>query len=187
MVEFMSMFVIALALGMDAFSIALVFGIGPGLRRSEVWRIATSVGLFHMIMPLAGMVLGAWISGFFGPQVASFVAGIILTVIGIQMIFTSLGGKSEQSFRLRGAGILFFAFIVSLDSFSVGVSFGVFGAEATMVILTFGIVTTIMTAAGFMLGNLFRNRIGDYGELLAGVVLSVFGLYSAYPYIVQFL
>ncbi|MBM7631444.1 manganese efflux pump MntP family protein [Geomicrobium sediminis] len=187
MFEWFSLIVMAVALGMDAFSIALVFGVGPGINRSGMWRIATSVGVFHMIMPLAGMALGAWISNFYGAGVASFVAGVILALIGIQMIFTSVSGKKEQSYQLRGIGVLFFAFIVSLDSFSVGVSLGALGAEATAVILIFGFVTMLMTLIGLSLGSLFRNRIGDYGELLAGIVLSLFGVYSAYPFILQFI
>ncbi|WP_193745248.1 manganese efflux pump [Geomicrobium sp. JCM 19055] len=37
---------------------------------------------------------------------------------------------------------------MSLDSFSVGVSLGALGAEATAVILIFGFVTMLMTLIG---------------------------------------
>ncbi|MUV37402.1 putative manganese efflux pump MntP [Lentibacillus sp. JNUCC-1] len=60
--EWMSLLFMALALGMDAFSVSL----GMGMQRLRLKRIALislTVGAFHVMMPAAGIAAGHVLSG----------------------------------------------------------------------------------------------------------------------------
>lgn len=65
---------------------------------------------------------------------------------------------------------------MSLDSFSVGLSLGIYGARTLLTILLFGFVSMILTWTGLMLGRHFQQWLGAYSEALGGSILFVFGL-----------
>lgn len=56
--EIIALSMMALALGMDAFSVALGMGL-LRLRLRQMFYIGLTIGLFHILMPLAGMAVGA--------------------------------------------------------------------------------------------------------------------------------
>ena len=55
----------AFALGMDAFSVGLGMGMAK-LRNSQMLQIGVIIGLFHVIMPLFGMMAGQFFPGALG-------------------------------------------------------------------------------------------------------------------------
>jgi manganese efflux pump family protein len=75
-----------------------------------------------------------------------------------------------------GFGLLLFALSVSLDSFSVGLTLGIYGAKTIMVLLCFGIAATVQTWAGLLLGRKVQGWLGTYSEALGGTILLGFGL-----------
>ncbi|CAM3127986.1 manganese efflux pump MntP family protein [Sporolactobacillus spathodeae] len=165
----------AMALGMDAFSVCM----GMGMRRlrvDQIFNIGLLIGLFHILMPLLGMILGHFISSRFG-NVASMVGGVLLVLIGMQMIFSV--AKNQENTGLSTAtdmGIILFAMSVSIDSFSVGLSMGLFGARVLASVFLFGLVSMAMAWAGFIIGRRTRHFFGRYGEALGGLIMFLFGL-----------
>ncbi|MBB6450474.1 putative Mn2+ efflux pump MntP [Geomicrobium halophilum] len=179
MSEWLSTTVMATVLGMDAFSVAMAFGLQT--LRIHILKIAITVGLFHMLMPLLGISLGFWMTSMYNAEIAQVVAGLILLVIGIQMINSSRKAEKGTSFHLHGMGLFLFAFIVSLDSFSIGVSLGIFGVEVIMVIIVFGVMSTFLTWLGLRAATLLRHKIGSIGEGFGGLILMLFGLNTLRP------
>lgn len=55
--ELITLFMMAFALGMDAFSVGLGMGLIK-LRLRQIFYIGLTIGLFHIWMPLAGMWIG---------------------------------------------------------------------------------------------------------------------------------
>ncbi|RYL94009.1 manganese efflux pump MntP family protein [Sporolactobacillus sp. THM19-2] len=166
----------ALALGMDAFSVCM----GMGMTDSRLRNVAKTglwIGLFHMLMPLSGMILGHLLSDQFG-EIAAIAGGILLLLIGAQMIFTVLSRKkSGRELDITSdTGMLLFSMSVSIDSFSVGLSMGLFGARGVAAILLFGVVSMIMAWTGFYLGRRTKNYFGRFGEMIGGLILLFFGL-----------
>ncbi|MFC4183784.1 manganese efflux pump MntP [Saccharococcus thermophilus] len=172
--EIIALSMMAFALGMDAFSVALGMGL-LRLRLKQIFYIGVTIGLFHIIMPLFGMFVGRFLSRQFG-SIASYIGGALLLLLGIQMIVASFKKEGDSSISPRGIGLIFFAFSVSLDSFSVGLSLGIFGARTMLTILLFGFFSMVLTWGGLMLGRHFQQWLGVYSEALGGSILLAFGL-----------
>ncbi|MFS0821329.1 manganese efflux pump MntP family protein [Bacillus sp. 1P02SD] len=178
--EIITLFIMAFALGMDAFSVGLGMGL-IRLRLKQIFSIGITIGLFHMWMPLAGMMIGHFLSDTFG-AIATYVGGGLLLFLGLQMIISSFKDDDHQRMITPvGIGLFIFALSVSLDSFSVGLSLGIYGAKTVMVILMFGIVSMVLSWIGLLLGRKVQNWLGTYSEVLGGCILLVFGVKLLFP------
>jgi manganese efflux pump family protein len=171
--EIVTLVIMALALGMDAFSVGLGMGM-YNLRLRQIFKIGITIGLFHVWMPLVGMLAGKYLSAKFG-TFASYIGGLLLIILGLQMIWSSLKKGEEKVMTPIGFGLIVFALSVSLDSFSLGLTLGIYGAKIIMVILCFGIVATLQTWVGLLLGRKVQGWIGPYSEALGGTILLAFG------------
>ncbi|WP_066372082.1 manganese efflux pump MntP [Neobacillus fumarioli] len=172
--EIITLTIMAAALGMDAFSVGLGMGM-YNLRLRKIFKIGMTIGIFHVWMPLLGILAGKFLSGRFG-TLASFLGGLLLIVLGLNMIWSSFKQESEKVMTPAGIGLLIFALSVSLDSFSVGLTLGIYGAKTLVVILCFGIIATVQTWAGLLLGRKVQGWLGTYSEVLGGAILLAFGV-----------
>lgn len=172
--ELVTLLLMAFALGMDAFSVGLGMGMFQ-LRLRQIFKIGITIGLFHVWMPLVGMLAGKFLSEKFG-TFASLIGGLLLIVLGVQMIWSSLRKGEEKVMTPVGFGLFVFALSVSLDSFSLGLTLGIYGAKTLLVIVCFGMVATILTWLGLLIGRKAQNWLGSYGEALGGSILLAFGL-----------
>jgi len=165
----------SIALGMDAFSL----GIGIGMQRLswvQITKVSTTIGIFHIFMPLIGVVTGQFLSAIVG-DVAGMLGGGLLIILGANMLWSSIvqvEGKTLN--QTTGLGLIILAFSVSIDALSVGFSLGLFSASIWLVVMLFGLMGAIMTALGLTIGNKIGNWIGDYGEAFGGLILLVFGI-----------
>ncbi|MBD8069519.1 manganese efflux pump MntP family protein [Bacillus sp. PS06] len=172
--EIITLFIMAFALGMDAFSVGLGMGL-MRLRLKQIFYIGIIIGVFHIWMPLLGMVIGRFLSDQLG-TIATYLGGILLLILGIQMIVSSFKDGDSKVLTPHGAGLYIFALGVSLDSFSVGLSLGIYGARTFVTILMFGIVSMFLTWAGLLLGKRVQGWFGSYSEALGGSILFAFGI-----------
>jgi manganese efflux pump family protein len=173
--HFIAVLLMAVALGMDAFSLGVGIGL-KGVRLRDILKLSSVIALFHILMPLAGMVTGHYVSELLG-GVATSVAGALLLLLGSHMLYSSLRGEKADSIDHRSSlGIVVFALSVSIDSFSVGVSLGMFSDFLLFTVLTFGFFGGAMSVVGLLLGRKVSRSLGGYGEALGGVILLAFGL-----------
>lgn len=172
--ELVTLVIMAFAVGMDAFSVSLGMGIFK-LRMRQIFYIGLTTGLFHMFMPLLGILTGQFLSETFG-KITGYVGGGLLIILGVQMVISSF--KSEELIAIApvGWGVLLFSFLVSLDSFSAGLSLGMFGARAMAAMICFGVVAACLTWSGLFMGRKVHNFLGVYGELFGGLTLILFGI-----------
>ncbi|HLS09942.1 manganese efflux pump MntP family protein [Lentibacillus sp.] len=172
--EIVSLVFMAIALGMDAFSVSL----GLGMQKIRLKRIAfvgAVVGLFHMIMPFIGILLGQAISAQIG-QYAILTGGLLLVGIGAQMIFSAFNHELKRLAQPIGVGLIFFALSVSLDSFSVGLSLGLSQVKTAIALILFGAASMMLTWTGMILARKMHGLLGVYSEILGGSILCGFGL-----------
>lgn len=173
--QLLTLLIIAMALGFDAFSLGLGIGL-KGIRLLDILKLGTVIGLFHILMPIGGILTGQLVSGLLG-NVATTAAGILLVLLGGHMIYSSIRGEEAQSFDYRSLiGLLVLATTVSMDAFSVGVTLGMFSADLWLTIVLFGMFGGLMSMLGLMLGRKVSGSLGEYGEVLGGVILFVFGI-----------
>lgn len=173
--QLMTIFIMAIALGMDAFSLGIGLGM-RGIRLLDILKISLVIAFFHMLMPLMGMFAGHYVSTLLN-GVATAVGGGLLIVLGTHMIYSALKGEDYQAFDHRTFwGILVFALSVSIDSFSVGISLGLFASDILMTVLMFGAFGGVMSILGLLVGRRMGRWVGEYGEAFGGVILLVFGI-----------
>ncbi|WP_379970675.1 manganese efflux pump MntP family protein [Ectobacillus sp. sgz5001026] len=178
--ELVTLVIMAFALGLDAFSVSLGMGM-TRLRWGQILYIGMIIGLFHVIMPLLGIVIGRLLSEKFG-SLAMIVGGVLLLGLGFHILYSSfLRGNEERSIQATGLGLYVFAFGVSLDSFSVGLSLGIYGARTVATIVIFGLVSALLTWAGLILGRHAEKMLGTYGQVLGATILIGFGLKLLFP------
>ncbi|PGT89656.1 manganese efflux pump MntP family protein [Bacillus sp. AFS040349] len=178
--ELVTLFIMALALGMDAFSVGLGMGL-IRLRMRQIFYIGITIGVFHIWMPLVGMLIGRLLSDTFG-TIATLLGGTLLILLGIQMIFASFKKDDEPLITPVGFGLIVFALSVSLDSFSVGLSLGIYGAKTFLTVMMFGVVSMVLTWLGLLVGKRVQNWLGAYSEALGGSILLAFGLKLLFPF-----
>lgn len=175
--QFISLFLIAVALGMDAFSLGLSLGI-RGLVFRQTCLISLTVGMFHFLMPLLGIVIGHVLSEIIG-TVAVYAGGVLLCVLGVNMTWSGLSGTKTAHLMFNETSffsILLLAFSVSVDSLSAGLSLGLFSANTVLAVSMLGVGGGLMAGFGLTVGRFAASWLGDYGELVGGAILLAFGL-----------
>lgn len=174
--QVVTLLLIAIALGMDAFSVGLSLGIrGLVLRQSYV--ISLTIGLFHFLMPLVGIGIGRALSTVMG-TIAVSIGGVLLCALGVSMVWSGLRGASAYvSYRKTSYwSIVLLAFSVSVDSLSTGLSLGLFSTNTVLAASMLGIGGGVMAGIGVVIGQFASHWLGDYGELIGGAILFLFGM-----------
>lgn len=169
--------IMAIALGMDAFSLGVGIGM-KGIRLLHVLKLSILIAFFHMLMPLLGLLTGNYVGNLLG-QVTTYAAGGLLVLLGGHMVYNSFRPDTEQPGAMDHRtlwGMLLLSLSVSVDSFSVGVSLGMFVNGILLTILAFGACGGVMSIVGLLLGRHVSRGLGDYGEALGGAILLGFGL-----------
>jgi manganese efflux pump family protein len=168
----MDIFILSLALSADAFGAALAVG----MRRMgllDKLMLSAAVGIMHILLPLISMTAGSELHGLFGDILYS-AGGIVLALTGLQMVLSFF--KKEERKKPAGLGMVLFAFGVSMDSFSTGLSLGVLGMDKSIAVISFGVCAACMTMAGLMFSSRVSTAAGKAGEAAGGVLLLLIGL-----------
>jgi manganese efflux pump family protein len=169
--------IMAIALGMDAFSLGVGIGM-KGIRLLHVLHLSLLIAFFHVLMPLLGLFTGSYVGHLLG-QVTTFAAGGLLILLGGHMVFNSFRAGHDGTRSMDHHtfwGMLLISLSVSVDSFSVGVSLGMFVNSIVLTVLAFGACGGLMAITGLLLGRRVSRGLGDYGEALGGAILLAFGL-----------
>jgi len=181
---------VAIALGADAFSLSLAIGLA-GIRKRMVVHLSMVVAVFHVLMPLGGMMLGQALGSVLG-QFASLTGALVLIGLGGRMLYKvyrptieyfPFGKARDALFHTdlttnaspRGFGIYLLAASVSLDALSVGFSLGTIKADILITVMIIGVVAGLMTGMGLVLGRVMGTWLGDKAELLGGLALFLIG------------
>lgn len=176
--SFLSILIIAIGLGMDAFSVAI--GVGASVRAVSfvsVFRLSFYFGLFQFLMPVAG-----W---FAGVSVANVIAGYdhwiafaLLAVVGGKMIAESFNReeKVRTTDPTRGLIVIILSVATSIDALAVGFSFALLKTPVLYPSVIIGIVTFAMTMCGMLFGEKLGKMVGRRVEMLGGFILIGIGV-----------
>lgn len=171
---FLMTLLVGISLSMDAFSLALVYGMQKITSKDKI-ILAIIVGLYHFLMPLIGLKIGNYITSYVFLDLDILVA-VIFGVIGIEMIISSIKEKEEKIF-INIIGFLIFGLSVSIDSLTTGIGLNVINNNYLQVAFIFAIVSAIFTYVGLILGNKLNDKIGKYSTILGGIILIILGIY----------
>lgn len=177
--SFTNVLVIAISLSLDALAVSIAGGIKA---RRAVLRDALKVGLFfggfQAGMPLLGYLLGNAFKEFLDPA-SGWIAFTLLLLIGLNMIRAALWSNDQDEVArdmLRTRTLLALAVATSIDALVVGVTLSLAGLPLLVSIVVIGIVTFVISIAGFMGGKRLGTMFGERAEILGGIALIAIGI-----------
>lgn len=171
--EIIVLFIIAVSLSMDAFSLSLAYGT-INLSKNNMLILSIIVGIYHFFMPLVGMLFGNVIINYF-PIKPETIVFFVLTIIGIQMIYESFKSK-EIVKKMSIFELIMFGFAVSIDSFSVGIGIKGITNLHFLSFLIFSVSSFTFTYLGLFLGNKANLLLGKLSTIIGGFVLIIIGI-----------
>ncbi|MDD4189300.1 MAG: manganese efflux pump MntP family protein [Eubacteriales bacterium] len=176
--SFLELFLLAVALSMDAFAVSVCKGLAmgkPTFRKSAV--IGLWFGLFQAGMPLIGYMLG---SQFYKDIVSidHWVAFVLLALIGGKMIFEAFSKADcdTDSGSLKAKVMFILAIATSIDALAVGITFAFLQVNIFAAVLFIGAVTFIISVIGVKTGSIFGFKYKSKAELTGGIILILLGI-----------
>ena len=181
-----TIFLVAVGLGVDAFSVAIGIGATNDKKSwNPVLRLAVAFGLFQFIMPIIG-----WLAGLTVVEIiASFdhwIAFALLALIGGKMIWEGFEEESdeEKADQTRGWPLLMLSIATSIDALAVGFSFSILKNKILLPAVIIGIVCFLMTVMGMMFGKVLGKIFGKKVEIFGGIVLISIGIKIIFDHLV---
>ena len=172
MSSFYLVFLIAISLSMDAFSLALVYGI-IGMDKTKKILLAIIVGIYHFIMPLIGLYFGMLISNIQAINL-TIITSVILIYIGINLIISSR--KEEEILLPNILNFLLFGLSVSIDSLTLGIGLKTITNNYIITASIFAITSSFFTYTGLLLGQIIGSKVGNYSKIIGGITLIIIGI-----------
>lgn len=173
MQEILTIIIIAVALSMDAFSMAL--GIGTrNISKKKSLFLAATIGIFHFFMPIIGILLGAKIVHVLHWS-EHLLFSIILIFLAIQMLLEARK-EEESNQKLTFFNIYLISFGVSIDSFTVGIGLSSFTSNIFLATTIFTIFSAVFTYMGLIVGKYASKLLGNYATYFGAGILILLAL-----------
>lgn len=155
-------------LSLDNFRVAVALGTVPfGLRRAI--QVALTFGLWDMVMPLVGLVLGRQVGSAIG-QYAELVGPIVLGVYGLYLLVGAL--RDPEPDEVDHPWALFgIPLTLSLDNLMAGAGLGLLGLSPWVSSIYFGAITAVMSLVGLRLGHYVARLVPTRSDLVSAIAL----------------
>ena len=174
--EIWTIILIALALAVDAFAVALASGVSLcQVSGRQTFRLAFHFGLFQAMMNIVGWAAGLTVRTLL-ESLDHWLAFGLLALVAAKMIKDAVAGREEEAEKIdptKGYTLVVLSIATSIDSLAVGLSFSVLNVSIWLPAVIIGVVATLMTVMGLKLGCLLgsASRIGSRAEIAGGLVL----------------
>ncbi len=175
---FVELFLIAVGLSMDAFSVSICKGLGMRKVNVKIALIlAVFFGAFQAGMPIIGWALGSQFLWLIEP-IDHWIAFILLAFIGGKMIWDVFHEDEEETgdtdyIDLKEFTLL--AIATSIDALSVGISFAALSVNIWSAAALIGLTTFAFSFVGVFVGNAFGSRWRKPASVIGGIILVLIG------------
>jgi putative Mn2+ efflux pump MntP len=170
-------FILAVALSMDAFAVSIGLGAKHNNKTISLGIIAaTYFGLFQGVMPLIGYLGGkgvlSWVESY-----ASWIAFLLLLLIGIKMIYESFSEGIEEGIAKITHRVMFLlAIATSIDAMAAGFSLTILNVNPFIACFIIGMITFFFSGLGVYIGSKSGTYLESKAELFGGLVLILIGV-----------
>ncbi|WP_324824495.1 manganese efflux pump MntP family protein [Sinanaerobacter sp. ZZT-01] len=174
--SFLGLSLIAVGLSMDAFAVAVCKGLS--MRRMQ-WKNAFIVSVyfasFQAVMPLIGYYIGVQFSEHI-VQVDHWVAFVLLSIIGGNMILESRNKDEVFDDRMNFSHMLILAVATSIDALAIGVTFAFLKVNIFEAVCQIGFITLFFSILGVKIGTIFGAKYKSRAEFAGGMILIFMGI-----------
>lgn len=179
----LAIFMLAIGLSMDAFSVAICKGLSmKKITVAKMLVVGTWFGLFQAMMPLIGYYLGSAFSSAI-VKIDHWIAFVLLSFIGINMIKEALekevetpGDKNTETENLSFKEMFILAVATSIDALACGITFAFLKVDIWVAVSLIGATTFVFGFCGVKIGNVFGVKYKSKAELAGGIILIVLGV-----------
>lgn len=160
---------VALALGLNNFAAAIAIGVS-GVNRLTGLKVAAVFGLWDVVMPAAGLLVGHGLAGELG-LAARFAGAGVLAATAVWGLVEAARGGDDAPRAWRGWRLLVSGAALSLDDFAAGLALGAFAVPLVAAVITLGAFSAVLTLIGLELGGKLGLVTGGCGEVIAAILL----------------
>lgn len=172
MINYSSVFLVALALSMDAFSVAVTLGINCSELKKKLVFISL-VGACHFIFPFGGMMLGQTVLKNIIVN-GERILGLILLILAVEMIYEFF--HKEENLKFTYPSLILLVISVSMDSFMTGIGLYSMNVNIASTLIIFSLTSMFFSTLGICLGKVFNRLIGKYSEIIGILILVSLGV-----------
>lgn len=170
-----ALFVLAVALAMDAFAVSVVQGAAARHGWREALRMGGAFGFAQGIMPAFGWALGIALAGII-EAVDHWIAFVLLGFLGLKMIYEGLQSSDDASYAaLDGRALFVAAVATSVDAAAAGVTLPTLGLPVLLSCIVIAVVTGVFCVFGVLTGARLGQKFGKRAEIVGGLVLIALG------------
>ena len=178
-IDFLSILLIAIGLSADCFAVTLSISISrANISFRQMFRVSLFFGGFQALMLVLGWLAGRTVVEYIA-NYDHWLAFALLAFVGVRMIWESIRGKDEQrrgSDITKGFLLLMLSIATSIDALAVGLTFAFLKMNILVACSTVGVVTFMITAFAFWLGNKVSGLVGKGAEIIGGIILIGIGV-----------
>jgi putative Mn2+ efflux pump MntP len=168
-----------IGLAMDCFAVSLGIGTTTVARSFRpVFRLSFHFGLFQGLMTLLGWLVGSTIAQLIA-NVDHWIVLALLVWVGTRMIIEGFKPARQEIPKTdpsRGGTLVLLAVATSLDAMAIGLSMAIIQVNIWSASLLIGVITTVLSLVGLMIGNQLGMAFGKRMEIVGGIILIGIGL-----------
>lgn len=170
-----ALFVLAIALAMDAFAVSVCQGAAARHGWREALRMGGAFGLAQGVMPAFGWALGVALAGVI-EAVDHWIAFLLLGFLGLKMIYEGFQADDEAlRVALDNRGLFLAAIATSIDAAAAGVTLPTLNLPVLLSCVVIAVVTGLFCVIGVLSGARLGQRFGKRAEIAGGLVLIALG------------
>ena len=183
--NFIDLFLIAVALSMDAFSVSLSCGIKLEKNNYPKFiKISLAFGAFQAIMPLLGYFFSNTFLKNFLYNYAGILTFCVFFLLGLKTSYDYFSKeKSEQVRHCSCEGykcLTTLAIATSIDAFLIGSVLGLTQTKLVFPLILIGSVTIINSYLGCILGNKAISKLKQKSTIVAALILFMLAFKSLF-------
>ncbi len=177
--SFVDLSMISIALGLDAFGVALSIGLDKKITRKKAVPFIISFGFFQFLFATIGGITGNMFNRYIF-HLPSVVGGVIIFLVGMLM-FKEGFSKQDKIVKINYFMAILLGICVSIDALVVGFStFNDFSFKELVFdnTIAIGVITSVLTLNAFAICRKAKRYefIKRYADFIAGLILMIFGL-----------
>ncbi len=177
--EYLTLFMLAVGLSMDAFAVALSDGLAfHDIKPRQTISVALSFGLFQALMPVLGFFLGQFVSSAIS-FMDHWIAFLLLGYIGFSMFteaFRRPADGTPETVSFSYKTLFLQSVATSIDAFAAGIGFAMARLNIVWAALLIGAITFLCSLVGIRAGKAAGIALKRKAEAAGGILLFLIGL-----------
>lgn len=183
---FLSIFLLALALSVDAFIVSFSYGLVLKKNRAEnAFKLGLSTGLGQFLMPIIGWYGADAVHGYI-ESIDHWISFFVFLALGLKIIADALDDEKELEQLAKSLTfnvLLMIGIATSIDALVTGITIYFMDCPIWFAASAIGFTTFICAIIGYNLNSCFKRIPTKYMEITAGIILIGLGFKVLYEHL----